>query len=204
MVKKLNHPVLIHKLSRIRDLSTPRGDLIGLLEDIASFMVYEVLSDMELLPREVEIWIGKREFEFIDEKSVVFVPILRAGLPMLEGALRVVPNANVGFLAMKRDEETLESKIYYSRLPKIEGKRVVILDPMLATGGTLEKAIEEVRRFGPHDTVSVHIVCAPEGIERIEKAYPDHRLFTVSVDEGLNSKGYIVPGLGDMGDRLYS
>ena len=204
MVKKLKHPVLIHKLNRIRDLSTPRGDLIGLLEDISSFMVYEVLSDMKLVLREIEIWVGRREFRFVDEKEVVFVPILRAGLPMLEGALRVIPNASVGFLAIKRDEKTLESRIYYSRLPEIRGKRVIILDPMLATGGTLEKAIEEVMNLDPRETISVHIVCAPEGVERIEKIYPDHKLFTVSVDEGLNSKGYIIPGLGDMGDRLYS
>jgi len=204
MVKKLKHPVLIHKLNRIRDLSTPRGDLIGLLEDISSFMVYEVLSDMKLVLREIEIWVGRREFRFVDEKEVVFVPILRAGLPMLEGALRVIPNASVGFLAIKRDEKTLESRIYYSRLPEIRGKRVIILDPMLATGGTLEKAIGEVMNLDPRETISVHIVCAPEGVERIEKIYPDHKLFTVSVDEGLNSKGYIIPGLGDMGDRLYS
>jgi len=204
MVKKLKHPVLIHKLNRIRDLSTPRGDLIGLLEDISSFMVYEVLSDMKLVLREIEIWVGRREFRFVDEKEVVFVPILRAGLPMLEGALRVIPNASVGFLAIKRDEKTLESRIYYSRLPEIRGKRVIILDPMLATGGTLEKAIGEVMNLDPRETISVHIVCAPEGVERIERAYPDHKLFTVSVDEGLNSRGYIIPGLGDMGDRLYS
>ena len=167
-------------------------------------MVYEALRSVPLKTKRIRIWIGEREFEFFEESSVVFVPILRAGLPMLNGALRAVPRAKVGFLALKRDEETLESKVYYSKLPDLEGARVLVLDPMLATGGTLIKAVEEVRKGNPSEVVSLHVVCAPEGIERVEKAFPDHRMFTVSIDEGLNDRGFIIPGLGDMGDRLYS
>ncbi len=204
MVRELKHPVLIHKLNKIRDISTPRDDLISLLKDITSFMIYEVLSDLELREKEIEIWMGKRSFEFINEKEIVFIPILRAGLPMLEGAIRVVPSTSVGFLAIKRDEETLESRIYYSRLPEIPGKRVVILDPMLATGGTLVKALEEVKKHNPKEVLSIHIVCAPEGVNNVLRKFPEHKLFTISVDEYLNDKGYIIPGLGDMGDRLYS
>ena len=167
-------------------------------------MVYEALRYTPLEVRRIETWVGEREFEFVREEEIVFVPILRAGLPMLEGALRAVPNARVGFLAIKRNEETLESKVYYSRLPDLKGAKVLILDPMLATGGTLIKAIEEVLKGNPSEIVSLHVVCAPEGIERVGERFPQHRMFTVSVDERLNDKGYIIPGLGDMGDRLFS
>ncbi len=204
MVRELRHPVLLHKLSRIRDLSTPRGELLALLRSIGGLMVYEILSDLGTEEREIEIWLGKESFPFVDEGTVVFVSVLRAGLPMLEGALSVLPSAGVGFLAMKRDEESLEPHLYYSKLPELGNRRVVVLDPMLATGGTLVKALEEITSRSPRETVSAHIVCAPEGIERVRERFPHHRIFTISVDRGLNSRGYIVPGLGDMGDRLYS
>ncbi len=204
MVREIKHPVLIHKLNRIRELSTPRETIFELLKDIASFMVYEALSDLELVEREVDIWIGRRRFGFVEEKTVVFVPILRAGIPMLEGAQRVISNASTGFLALKRDEETLESHLYYSRLPDLSGRKVIILDPMLATGGTLAKALGEIVKGGPEQTMSIHIVCAPQGIQKVEKEFPNHKLYTISIDEGLSDRGYIIPGLGDMGDRLFS
>ncbi len=204
MLKKLDHPILIHKLNRIRDIRTPQGDLVRLLGEISSFMVYEVLSDLKLERRDIDTWIGRGGFEFVNEKEIVFVPILRAGLPMLDGAMRVVSDVSVGFLAIKRDEETLESYLFYSRLPELENRTVVVLDPMLATGGTLIRALEEVWDKKPKKVVSVHIVCAPEGIERVRKKFPQHLIYTVSVDERLNDKGYIIPGVGDMGDRLYS
>ncbi len=204
MVREIKHPVLIHKLNRIRELSTPRETIFELLKDIASFMVYEALSDLELVEREVDIWIGRRRFGFVEEKTVVFVPILRAGIPMLEGAQRVIPKASTGFLALKRDEETLKSHLYYSRLPDLSGRKVIILDPMLATGGTLAKALGEIVKGGPEQTMSIHIVCAPQGIQKVEKEFPNHKLYTISIDEGLSDRGYILPGLGDMGDRLFS
>lgn len=204
MVRELRHPILVHKLNRIRDVSTPREVMRRLLEDIATLMVYDALSGIETHRREIELWIGRREFEFVNEGEVVFVPILRAGVPMLEGAMRVLPNASSGFLAIKRDEKTLESTLFYSRLPELEGRIVVILDPMLATGGTLLKALEEVDKGRPLKTMSLHIICAPEGVKRVEEEQPQHELFTISVDERLNDKGYIIPGLGDMGDRLFS
>ncbi|RLJ71103.1 uracil phosphoribosyltransferase [Hydrogenivirga caldilitoris] len=204
MVRELKHPILLHKLNRMRDLSTHREVFRKLLEELATLMVYEALADLKTHAREIEIWTGRREFSFVNEEEVVFIPILRAGVPMLEGALKVLPNASSGFLGIKRDEETLESKIYYSRLPKLKGRIAVILDPMLATGGTLLKALEEVAKGYPLKTLSIHIVCSPEGIERVCKENVQHELFTVSVDEGLNDKGYIIPGLGDVGDRLFS
>ncbi len=200
----MDHPILVHKLNRIRDLRTQRGELVRLLEELSSLMVYEVFRGLEMQRKEIETWIGRREFEFINEGEIVFVPIMRAGLPMLEGALRVVPSASVGFMAIKRNEETLEPTLFYSRLPDLNGRIVLILDPMLATGGTILLAISEVLKGRPRKVMSLHLVCAPEGIERVERERPEHVLFTVSVDEGLNDKGYILPGLGDMGDRLFS
>ncbi len=149
MVRELRHPVLLHKLSRIRDLSTPRGELLALLRSIGGLMVYEILSDLGTEEKEIEIWLGKESFPFVDEGTVVFVSVLRAGLPMLEGALSVLPSAGVGFLAMKRDEESLEPHLYYSKLPELGNRRVVVLDPMLATGGTLVKALEEITSRSP-------------------------------------------------------
>ncbi len=167
-------------------------------------MVYEALKDTPLNERDIDIWTGKERFGFLNEESVVFIPILRAGLPMLEGTLKVVPNALSGFLAIKRDEETLASKVYYSRLPSLEGKTAIILDPMLATGGTLEVALREILSLNPLRTFSLHIISSPEGVKRIQDSFPEHKLFVVKIDKGLNSKGFIIPGLGDMGDRLFS
>ena len=204
LLKEIRHPLLLHKLNSIRNINTKGSEIKRLLEEIATMMVYEALRDIPARTKKIEIWIGRREFEFVEEREIVFIPVLRAGLPMLEGALRAVPNARAGFLAIKRNEETLESKVYYSKLPDLRGTRVLILDPMLATGGTLIRAIEEVLKGDPAETISLHVVCAPEGVENVKKSFPDHRIYTVSVDERLNDRGYIIPGLGDMGDRLFS
>ena len=204
MFKKLEHPVLTHKLNRIREVSTPRHEVYNLVTDISSFMVYEVLRSAGMYSREIELWSGRFEFEFIDQREYVFVPILRAGIPMLEGALNVLPDASSGFIAQSRDELTLKSEVFYSKIPPLEGKVSVILDPMLATGGTLLNALREVLPSKPVRTISLHLVCAPEGVERVSEEFPKHDIYTVSLDEGLNDRGFILPGLGDMGDRLFS
>lgn len=193
-----------HKLNLMRDLSMQSDKLRALLREISTLLVYESLRELPLVERAVLTRADERKFKFVDETAVVFVPILRAGIPMLDGALTVLPRAGVGFLALKRNEETLEAELYYSRLPNLQGKKVLILDPMLATGGTLLKAIEEVMKFFPAETFSIHILCAPEGISKVEKAFPMHTVITAGVDEGLDSRGFIVPGLGDVGDRLFS
>ncbi len=204
MLVELDHPILQHKLNIIRDINTSQADLRSILQSIGELTVYEVLKDVKTFKKKIKTWIGVREFSFIEEKKIVFIAILRAGLPMLEGALRVIPFAKVGFLALKRNEKTLKADLFYSRLPDICGKRVIILDPMLATGSSLTVALREIKKGNPERTESVHIVSAPEGIGKVLKEFPNHELYTVSVDEKLNSKGYIIPGLGDMGDRLYS
>ena len=203
MVKVLDHPLLVHKVNTIRSLNTSRGELFALLEDIGALMTYEALKDADLEEREIEIWIGRRTFGFLREESIALVPIMRAGLPMFNGAKRILPNALSGFLALSRNEETLSAEVFYSKIPK-GGDRVFIYDPMLATGGTLLRALSLLREQGFNKTISFHIVAVEESLRKVEKSFPDHSLYTVSIDEGLNSQGFIIPGLGDMGDRLFS
>ncbi len=203
MFKILDHPLLVHKVNTIRSLDTGRGDLFTLLEDIGALMTYEALRDAELEDREIDIWIGKRTFGFLKEENIVLVPVMRAGLPMFNGSKRVLPNALSGFLALSRDEETLSAKVFYSKLPE-GGDVAFIYDPMLATGGTLLETLHLLREQGFNRTLSFHIVAVEESIRKVEEKFPDHTIYTVSIDEGLNSQGFIIPGLGDMGDRLSS
>ncbi|RUM28497.1 MAG: uracil phosphoribosyltransferase [Aquifex sp.] len=204
MIVELSHPLIKHKVNtaRIQDISA--DELRRTLKELGFMLVYEALKDIPLKGKVVRTWIGNREFKYIDEEDIVFVPILRAGLSLLEGALQAVPNAKVGFLGIKRDEETLISHIYYSRLPDLKEKTVLILDPMLATGGTLEVALKEIMKHSPLKVKSVHVIASPEGLKRIENEFGEVEIFVGNVDERLNDRGYIIPGLGDIGDRLYS
>lgn len=204
MIYEVLHPVVQHKVNLLRNSSLSREKLRKTLEELSAFLVYESLYDLKLELRRVNTWIGEKIFPFIREEEVVFIPILRAGMGMLSGALKVIPNASVGFIAAKRNEKTLRVKIYYKRLPDLKGKVVVILDPMLATGGTLEAVLKEIKRKKPKVIKSVHVIASPEGSLKISKKFKDVELFVGKIDEKLNTKGYIIPGLGDIGDRLYS
>lgn len=204
MIVELSHPLIKHKVNTARIQDTSAEKLRKTLKELGFMLVYEALKDILLEEKEVRTWIGNKRFNYLNEEEIVFVPILRAGLSFLEGALQVVPNAKVGFLGIKRNEETLESHIYYSRLPELKGKTVVILDPMLATGGTLEVALREILKHSPLKVKSVHAIAAPEGLKRIEEKFKEVEIFVGNVDERLNDKGYIIPGLGDIGDRLYA
>ncbi len=204
MVKLIENDLATHMLNLMRNKGTEPFLMRHLLREITKILLGEVFRKAERREREIETWIGKRKFEFIDTDRITFVGVLRAGLPMLESALEMFLRAEGGFIGAKRDEETLETHIQYVRLPEIEGKRVIILDPMLATGGTLIKVWEVIKEGNPADITSVHLVASPEGLERVGQICKGLTLYTVSVDEGLNSKGFIIPGLGDMGDRLYS
>ncbi len=203
MVKEIENPLIKHKVNTLRIQDLPQDKLRKTLKELSTLLVYEALKDLETQKKEVRIWIGRMEFDYVIEENVVFIPIMRAGLGMLEGALEVIPQAKVGFLAIKRNEETLESKIYYSRIPELEGKTVIILDPMLATGGTLEEALKEISNLNPKKVKSVHVIASPEGLERIEKKF-EVEIYVGNIDERLNDRGYIILGLGDIGDRLYA
>lgn len=203
-LKLLDNLLLKHKTNLLRDKKTPPETLRDLIEEITLIAMSYILENFPKKKEKIEGILEEGFFDFIDEEKVVFVCILRAGLPMLSGALKALKRAKAGFLAIKRDEETLKSKLYYKRLPEVKDKWVIILDPMLATGGSLSTAIEEISTLHPKKLISFNIVASPEGLERVSSAYPEVDFFVISIDKGLNKKGYIVPGVGDIGDRLFT
>ncbi len=203
-IHEISHPLAKHLLTKLRDINTESYLFREYLGEIARILLFEALKTEKTVKKQINIWIGRYEFPMIEEEKFVFIPILRAGLPMLDGVLQVFKNAKTGFLALKRDEETLKSILYYDRVPPLEGMTAVILDPMVATGGSLDYAIEVVKEKKPEKIISLNIVGAPEGIKRISEKHPDVEVFIVSIDKGLNDKGFIIPGLGDAGDRAFN
>ncbi|MEJ5338663.1 MAG: uracil phosphoribosyltransferase [Aquificaceae bacterium] len=204
-LKIIDHSLIRHKLNLVRKRHTPPEKLRSLLEEITLMSIPFVLEGFPLRMESVETPMGVgRSFEFVEEDRIVFICILRAGLPMLNGALRALPGAKAGFLAIKRNEDTLTPELYYRRLPPLEGRFVILLDPMLATGGTLSLALSEAKSLKPEKMVTLNLVASPQGLERTMSAHPDVDFFLLSVDEGLSPKGYIVPGVGDIGDRLFT
>lgn len=203
MIQQSNHPLIKDLVNRLRNIRIDHATFRTLLQEIARLLLYEALQKAQLYPQTIETWIGKKEFEFIKQEDIVFIPILRAGLPMLEGALQLLPEAKSGFLAMKRDETTLTPTIHYERFPQLKDKMAVLLDPMLATGGSLSDAIAVVKKYNPHKIVSCNIIAAPEGVEYVKQNHPDVDLYIAQIDECLNDKGFIIPGLGDAGDRAF-
>ncbi len=200
----VKHPVAKNLLTKLRDINTDSYMFRKYLEEIAQILLFEALKNEETYLKEIEIWIGKGKFPALKEENFVFIPILRAGLPMLNGVLDVINNAQTGFLALKRNEETLESILYYDRVPPLEGKTAVILDPMVATGGSLDYALSVVKNKNPERIFSLNVIGAPEGLRRIAEKHPDVKVYIAGIDEKLNDKGYIIPGLGDAGDRAFN
>lgn len=203
-IKEVKHPIAKSLLTKLRDINTTPYLFRKYLGEIGRILLFEALKEEKLIEKEVDIWIGKEKFPVIEEEKFVFIPILRAGLPMLDGVFEVMNNAKAGFLALKRNEETLESILYYDRVPPLEGKTAIILDPMVATGGSLDYAISVVKRKNPERIISLNIVGAPEGVSKISQKHPDVSVYIVSIDKKLNDKGYIIPGLGDAGDRAFN
>ncbi len=203
-LKVIDHPLLRHKLNFVRNRHTPPERLRSLLEEITLMAMPLVLDELPLKVETIETPIDSESFEFVEEEKFVFVCILRAGLPMLNGALRAMPGAKAGFFAIKRNEQTLKPELFYKRLPPIENKHVLVLDPMLATGGTLSLVLSELKLLKPKRLISLNLVASPQGIQKITSEHPEVELFILSIDKGLNSAGYIVPGVGDIGDRLFN
>ncbi len=164
----------------------------------------ELLGETLTVKRKVKLWSGDFEFEFLPEGNFVIVSVLRASLPMTEGMLEVLKGALAGFIGVKRDEKTLKAKIYYKRLPPLRGKVVIIPDPMLATGSTMELILPEILKEPPAAVKTVHCVVAPEGLKLISETFPTVEVYTVAEDERLNEKSFIIPGLGDAGDRAFN
>ncbi len=199
-----DHPLIQHKLSVLRNKETSSKDFRELVSEIATLMGYEATRDLPLEDVKIETPICKMTAKHICGKKLAIVPILRAGLGMVEGILSLVPSARIGHIGLYRDEETLTPVEYYCKLPKdISERDVFVVDPMLATGGSGIDAVSQIKLRNPRSIKFMCIIAAPEGIEAFSKAHPDVHVYCAALDEKLNEKGYIVPGLGDAGDRIF-
>lgn len=200
----LEHPLIQHKTTVLRQVDTVTPLFRGMIEEITMLMCYEALRDLPLEEVEIETPICKTVKKQLAGKKLAVVPILRAGLGMVNGFLTLVPAAKVGHIGMYRNEKTLEPHPYYCKLPAdIEERLVVVLDPMLATGGSAIDSISQIKKKGATNIKFLCIIAAPEGIKALSEAHPDVEIICANVDEKLNDKGYIVPGLGDAGDRIF-
>ena len=200
----MDHPLIQHKVSLIRNKCTGTKEFRELVEEIAMLMAYEVTRDLPLKEVEIETPVAKAKTKVISGKTLGLVPILRAGLGMVNGVLRLVPSAKVGHIGLYRDHDTLEPHEYYCKLPDhLEDRQIIVLDPMLATGGSGVAAVNFIKQHGATNIKFMCIIAAPEGIKRFTQAHPDVPLYCGHLDQGLNKHGYIVPGLGDAGDRIF-
>jgi len=203
-VHVVNHPLLAHKLTILRDKNTPTKDFRELVSEIGMLLTYEATRDLPMDVKEVETPICTTKAPVLKGKKFAVVPILRAGLGLVDGVLRMVPSARVGHIGLYRNEETLEPVKYFCKMPKdISERDILIVDPMLATGGSASAAIGFMKEYGCKHIKLMVLLAAPEGIERIRRDHPDVDIYCGAVDEKLNENGYIVPGLGDAGDRIF-
>lgn len=199
-----DHPLIKHKLGLMRQKDISTKDFRDLASEVARLLTYEATKDIETEKETIEGWAGPVEVEKIKGKKITIVPILRAGLGMINGVVDLIPSAKVSVIGLYRDEETLEPVSYFSKMTSDMDKRIaLILDPMLATGGSLVAAIDLIKKTGCQQIKGLFLVAAPEGIAKVEAAHPDVDIYTASVDERLNEHGYIIPGLGDAGDKIF-
>ena len=200
----LDHPLIQHKLTYIRKEETGTKEFRELVDEVAGLMAYEITRDLPLQPVEIDTPVTKTTSHVIAGKKIGIVPILRAGLGMVEGVLRHVPTAKVGHVGLYRDPETLKPHEYYFKMPNdINERELIVVDPMLATGGSANDAINSLKKRGATNIKLMCLIAAPEGVEAVKELHPDVDIYLAALDEKLNEKGYIVPGLGDAGDRLF-
>ena len=203
-VVEINHPLILHKLAFIRSKDTGAKDFRQLVSEVAMLMGYEVTRDFSMEEVEIETPICKTKCKMLAGKKVAIVPILRAGLGMVDGMLSLIPAAKVGHIGLYRDEETLKPVEYFCKLPQdIAEREVIVVDPMRATGGSAADALTLLKERGAKNLRLACLISSPEGIKAVQEAHPDVDIYVASIDEQLNEKGYIVPGLGDAGDRLF-
>ena len=203
-VTHVTHPLVQHKLSYLRDRDTPTVHFRKLVNELTLLLVYEATKEFPTEPVEIETPLERMTAQRISGKKVAVCPVLRAGVGMLDGVLSLISSARVGFIGLYRDEETLQAVEYYVKLPDDLSERdAIVLDPMLATGNSSAAAVAAVKDAGARSVTLVSLVAAPEGIERLHGEHPDVHIVCAAIDEGLNERGFIVPGLGDAGDRLY-
>ncbi|MEM8581166.1 MAG: uracil phosphoribosyltransferase [Pseudomonadota bacterium] len=200
----VEHPLVQHKLTIMRDVKTPTPEFRRLLQEIALLLAYEATRDLPVRQTEIDTPLTPMRAPTLDGKKLALISILRAGNGLLDGVLQLIPLARVGFVGLYRDEETLKPVQYYFKVPEaLEAREVIALDPMLATGNSSVAAIDMLKEAGARHIRFMCLLAAPEGVARMKEAHPDVPIFTAALDERLNEKGYIVPGLGDAGDRIY-
>ena len=204
MYKESINIVVKHLVNKLRDEKTTSSDFRLTIEEISKILASEALNDFETTTQKINTWQGLLDVKMIEVENLVLIPILRAAEPMLNSILKIFPNAKAGFLAMKRDEETSLSKIYYENIPNLEDKTVLLLDPMLATGGSLIHGITHLKTKNPKRIISLNIIGSPYGIKTVQKTHPDVDIFIAQIDERLDENNYIIPGLGDAGDRAFN
>jgi uracil phosphoribosyltransferase len=199
-----DHPLIQHKLTYIRDKNTGTKEFRELVDEVATLMAYEITRDMPVQEVDIETPVAIAKCKMLSGKKIGLIPILRAGLGMVEGILNLIPAAKVGHVGLYRDPETLKPVEYYVKLPSDIGEReLIVIDPMLATGGSAAAAIQVLKERGAQNIKLMCLIAAPEGIHEMQKHHPDVDIYVAGVDEQLNDHGYIVPGLGDAGDRLF-
>lgn len=203
-IQVLDHPLIQHKLTYIRDINTGTKEFRELVDEVATLMAYEITRDLPLMKKEIETPVGKGMSDVLAGKKLGIVPILRAGLGMVEGILNLIPAAKVGHVGLYRDPETLEPVEYYVKLPKDVSERdLILVDPMLATGGSAIEAVNSLKKRGATSIRFMCLIAAPEGVKAMTDAHPDVDIYIAALDEKLDENGYIIPGLGDAGDRLF-
>lgn len=204
MVKEIDNPIIAHKLAQLRDKKTPSKDFRALVQEISMLMMYEVGREFKSDEVTIETPLTSCRVKILHEENFVIVPILRAGLAMAEGVLEVLPAASIGHIGLYRDEKTFQPVEYYSKMPpNLRGKILIVTDPMLATGGSSSAALQMLKDKGAEKIIFMCIVAAPQGIEKISSEHPDIPIYAAAIDEGLNENCYILPGLGDAGDRIF-
>ncbi|WP_416768716.1 uracil phosphoribosyltransferase [Sulfurimonas sp. ST-25] len=204
MTHALHSALTTHLINRLRDGTTDAEQFRRLVKQLTLLLANAALGEHDLKPVPLRTWQGECAYALVDESEIVFVTILRAGLPMLDAVMELFPKASAGFLAMKRDEATHEAKLYYDRVPECRGRHVVIVDPMVATGGSLSDAVTLLRQKEPARITSLHIIASPEGVQKVMAGHPDLALFVAQIDRELSADKFILPGLGDAGDRAFN
>jgi len=204
VIYELSNPLTKTLITHLRDQKSDALRFRYIVAELTKQLMYEALKEQTLVQKNILTWQGEGKYDTIDEENMIVATVLRAGMPMLDSALDLLSGASAGFLGMKRDEITHKSVLYYDRLPPCTGKTVILVDPMVATGGSMMDAIELIKSRGAQKIVTLNIIASPEGLEKVSRAYPEVDIYIAQIDDKLNDDKFIIPGLGDAGDRSYN